>query len=298
MFGTSAHACMQRRLGKRVFDQSRVETDLILRQITVLRESYRLASFEGGKMKYKLSIAATVVLALVTVVGIFYGISTAPQPGWLVGEGKKMFRLQEIEPSEPYLELADPLDEWTARAVQDTTQCVFVPEPRWNQCQIISSNASIFKYGEGFYSFTAGISASRPISFRADPERETGCGVTISLGKIMYSPEKPCYELRDPLDPWTEAALEDMINYVRIDDIYFDDCALLVRDALASRAQRPSFKYREDCYAIDLYRFYDGLPKRRAPVEKILIPAWLALGVVWLGSGVRNFVQEIRGRKT
>ncbi len=273
---------------------SRVETDLILGQVTVLRESYRLASPEGEKMKYKPTIAATLVLTLVTAAWIFHEISTAPPAGWLIGEGTKMFRFQETEPSEPYLELAEPLDKWTTQAIQNTTQCVFVSEPYWNQCQITNSNATVFKYGERFY--TAPIWASRPVHFHADPTRETGSGMVIRSRKTVYSQEKPCYELSDPLDPWTEAALQDVINTVYVDDIYLDDCALWELGLKNTWPRSPIFKYHNEYYAI-LVGFYDSFSPRPL-VEIVLVLAWLALGVVWLGSGVRNLVQEIRGRKT
>jgi len=248
-------------------------------------------------MRYKSSIAVTLVLTVVSVVAIFYEISTSPPAGRQDREAKKMFRLQEIEPSEPYLELVEPLDEWTARAIQNTTQCVTVREPYWNQCQLISSNATIFKYGERFYNFTRGISTSRHVYFHADPVRETGCGIAISLGKIPYLPERPCYELRDPLDPWTEIALQDPINIVWVDDIYCDDCAVLKELTSKTLRQKPIFKYHDEYYAFGFFGFYDDFSPR-VPVEEILVLAWLALGVLWLGSGVRILLKETRRGKS
>jgi len=196
-----------------------------------------------------------------------------------------MFMLRETEPCEPYFELVEPLDNWTAQAIQDLTQCVYVYEQYWNQCQITNSSATVFKYGQKFYTID-GMWTSRIVRIHVDPLRETGCGVAISLHKAMYSPNKTCYELKDPLDPWTEAALQDLINIVEVDDTYHDQCAL-IKPSLTNIEQRPIFEYSDEYYALDLFGFYDSF-RSRVPIMEIIIVAWIVLGLLWLGSSIHT----------
>jgi hypothetical protein len=224
---------------------------------------------KGVKMKvskFKGLIAVTVCLVIITVSAIVYEKSL-PR-GRYDEQGWKLFRLCETEPSEPYLELKDPLDNWTAQAIQDLSQSVSVEEQYWNQCQITNSTATVFKYGEKFYTFHGGI-------------------YTSSVSKTTYSPYNTCYELHDPLDPWTEAALEDPINLVFVDDIYIDQCALLKPNVTTILEQRPIYKYHGEYYTLDLFAFYDDFgfkPKRL--VRPLITVSWIVLGCFWLGLGL------------
>ncbi len=234
-------------------------------------------------MKFKTLVVITLCMAIVTVIAIVYEKSTAPPAGRQEEPAVKMFRLCETEPSEPYFELVEPLDNWTTQAIQDLTQCVFVYEQYWNQCQITNSNATVFKYGQKFYTID-GMSTSRFVHIHVDASRETGCGVAISLCKAVYSSNKSCYELHDPLDPWTEAALQDLINIVEVDDIYHDHCAL-IKPSLTNIEQCLIFKYNDEYYALDLFGFYDSF-RIRVPTIEIITVAWIVLGLLWLGSGI------------
>jgi len=234
------------------------------------------------KLRFKKLVVITLCMAIVTVIAIVYMKSTAPPVGRQEETARKMFGLHETEPSEPYFELVDPLDNWTAQAIQDLTQSVFVYEQYWNQCQITNSNATVFKYGQEFYTID-GMVTARIVHIHVDPLRETGCGIGISLRKATYSPNKTCYELNDPLDPWTEAALQDLINIVEVDDIYHDRCAL-TKPGSTNIEQRPIFKYNDEYYALDLFAFYDSFG--RVPTMEIITVAWIVLGLLWLGSGI------------
>ena len=235
--------------------------------------------------KFRGLIAVTLCLIVITVSAIVYEKSMPK--GRQDGQGSKMFRLYETEPSEPYLELKHPLDNWTAQAIQNLTQCVTVKEQYWNQCQITNSTAKVFKYGEKFYAFTRGMWTSRHIDIHVDPLNEVNCGVAISLCKITYSPSMPCYELHDPLDPWTEAAIEDPINIVWVDDIYQDRCALFEPNITTISEQQAFFRYDGEYYTIDQYGFYDDFSSfRNRFIRPLIIICWIFLGCFWLGSGL------------
>lgn len=222
----------------------------------------------------------TFCLAIVTGIAVVYERTLV---GRHEGPASKMFSLRETEPCEPYVELVDPLDNWTARALQNLTKTVWVDEQYWNQCQVTNSGATVFKYGQKFY--TAAMWAHRPVGIRVDPLRETGSGISISLCKATYSPNITCYELTDPLDPWTEAALQDLINTVDVDNVYRDQCALL-KPRLTDREQHPIFKYNNEYYTMDPYLgfgFYDSF-KPTVPIMDLIIVAWIVLGLLWVGS--------------
>jgi hypothetical protein len=236
------------------------------------------------EVKFKGLIAVTVCLVIITLSAIVYEKSLLR--GRYDEQGRKLFRLCETEPSEPYLELKDPLDKWTAQALQDLSQSVSVEEQYWNQCQITNSTATVFKYGEKFYTFTSsGIDTYRRVEIHVDPINEVHCGDAISISKTTYSPNNPCYELHDPLDPWTEAAIEDPINVVWIDDIYLDQCALLKPNVTTILEQRPIYKYHSEYYTLDFFGFYDdfGLKPKRL-IRPLITISWIVLGCFWLGS--------------
>jgi len=242
-------------------------------------------------------IVATLCMIVVTVLATVYEYSFAPPAGRQDEQGLKLFRLCETEPCESYLELIDRLDNWTAQAIQDLTQCVYVYEQYWNQCQITKSNATVFKYGEKFYTFTPyGMHTSRIVHIHVDPLSETGCGVYISLCKTTYSPNKPCYELHDPLDPWTEATIEDSINVVEVDDIYHDQCALLKPNVTSVLEHPPIFKYHSEYYALDEFAFYDSF-RVKAPIRAFILMGWIVLGLFWLGSGLYELKIKRREKK-
>lgn len=248
-------------------------------------------------MKWRGLITATSCLIVVTVLVIVYEYSIAPPAGRQDEHGVKLFRLCETEPCESYLELIDPLDNWTAHAMQDLTQCVYVYEPYWNQCQITKSNATVFKYGEKFYTFTPhGMHTSRIVHIHLEPLNEIGCGVYISLCKTTYSPNKPCYELHDPLDPWTKAAIEDSINVVEVDDIYHNQCALLKPNITNILEQQPIFKYQGEYYALDEIAFYDSF-RIKAPFRAFILMGWIVLGLFWLGLSLNELKIKKRKKK-
>jgi len=236
--------------------------------------------------KFKGLIVVTLCLAIITVLAIAY-VKSLPV-GRFDSQGWKMFRLCETEPCESYLELKEPLDDWTAQAIQNLTQCVSVKEQYWNQCQITNSTATVFKYGEKFYTFTSGMWTSRHIDIHVDPLNEVNCGDAISVCKIAL-PYNPCYELHDPLDPWTEAAIEDPINMVYVDDIYLDQCALLRPNVTTILKQRPAYKYHGEYYTLDEFAFYDdfGFKFKRLIIPLIII-SWIVLGLFWLGEGLHK----------
>lgn len=236
-------------------------------------------------MRFKGLIAVTLCMVIITVSEIVYEKSVAPPAGRQDEQGVKLFRLCETEPCESYLELVDPLDNWTAQAIQNLTQCVYVYEQYWNQCQITKSNATVFKYGEKFYTFTHVMHTSRIVHIHVNPLSETGCGVDISLCKTRYSPDRTCYELHDPLDSWTEAAIEDSINVVEVDDIYHDQCALLEPDITSILKQHPIFEYHGEYYTLDEFLFYDSFSSK-TPIRVLIIMSWIVLGLFWLGSGL------------
>jgi len=245
--------------------------------------------------KFKGLIVVTVCLAIITLAEIGYEISKAPPAGRHDEQGKKLFRLCETEPCESYLELKDPLDNWTAQAIQDLSQCVWVEEQYWNQCQITNSTATVFKYGGKFYTFTSyGIHTYRIVRIHVDPLNEVGCGVYISVCKTAYS-NKPCYELHDPLDPWAEAAIEDSVNLVEVDDIYHGQCALLKPNITTILEQHPIFKYHGEYYTLDEFAFYDSFSSR-TPVRAIIIVTWIILGLFWLGSGLYELKKSKRAK--
>jgi len=157
-------------------------------------------------MKFKPLVAVTVCMVIVTVLVLAYEKSVVP-PAGRQERAYKMFILRETEPFKSYCELVEPLDSWTARAIQDLTQSVTVYEKNWNQCQITNTNATVFKYGEKFYTFKGGMTTRRIVTIRVEPEREIYCGVCISLRETTYSPNSTVYELEDPLDPWTKEAI-------------------------------------------------------------------------------------------
>lgn len=231
-------------------------------------------------MRFKVLIVATLCLVIITL----YEISTAPPVGRRDEQGVKLFRLCETDPSEPYLELKDPPDNWTAQAIQNLTQCVYVYEQYWNQCQITKSNATIFKYGEKFYTFHA-MHTSRIVHIHVNLLTETGCGVYISLCKTSYSADRTCYELHDALDPWTEAAIEDSINVVEVDDVYHDQCALLKPNITSILKQHPIFDYHDEYYTLDEFAFYDSFDSK-TPIKVLILMSWIVLGLFWLGSGL------------
>ncbi|UCD97189.1 MAG: hypothetical protein JSV35_03855 [Candidatus Bathyarchaeota archaeon] len=168
-------------------------------------------------------------------------------------------------------------------------QLIVVSEQNWAQCQITQSNATVFKYGEEFYTFTpTGMDTSRIVRIHLDPLNEVYSGVDISLCKATYSPDKPCYELHDPLDPWTEAAIEDPINDVKVDGIYRSQCALFNPDQQHTlkweQLRTCIFKYQGEYYAVDGFGLYDGFrpwPTFRVPI----LIGWIVIGFFWLGSG-------------
>ena len=239
--------------------------------------------------KFKILIAVTLFLIIITVLAIVY-VKSLPV-GRFDSQGTKLFRLRETDRSESYLELKDPLDNWSAQAIQDLSQCVHIKEQYWNQCQITNSTATVFKYGEKFYTFTPhGMSTSRHVEIHVDPLNEINCGDAISVCKIEYSPDRLCYELHDPLDPWTEAAIEDPINMVWVDDIYLDQCALLKPNVTTILEQRPAYRYHGEYYTIDEFAFYDDFGfKFKRLIKPLIRISWIVLGLVWVGSSVRNF---------
>jgi len=246
-------------------------------------------------MKFKILTVMTLIMAIVTSTATFHEKSIAPPIGRQDELANKMFMLQETEPTELYLELVDPLDRWTAQAIQNTTQTVSISEQYWNQCQITNSNATVFKYAEKFYTFKGGVSTRRHVIIHVDPSRETGNGVLLTLRLTTYSPEKPYYELLDPLDPWTEAAIQDLINWVEVDDIYLEDCALLKPILSKTAEQRPIFKYHEEYYALGI-GFYDSFALK-VPIKVLLALSWIVLGVLWLGSGILRLIPHKKEEK-
>ena len=251
--------------------------------------------------KFKGLIGVTLCLVVITVASIVY------EESMLVGrfdsEGTKMFRFCETEPSEPYFELKAPLDNWTAQAIQDLSQCVWVREQYWNQCQITNSTASVFKYGEKFYTFTHDMHTSRHVEIHVDPLNEVNCGVAISLRlwKSAHSIINPfarvSYELHDPLDPWTEAAIEDPINMVYVDDIYLDQCALLKPNVTTILKHRPAFTYHGEIYTLDEFGFYDGFGfKFKRLTIPLIIMSWIVLGLFWLGSALNEAYPYLKRR--
>ncbi|MDH5746801.1 MAG: hypothetical protein OEZ21_07610 [Candidatus Bathyarchaeota archaeon] len=251
--------------------------------------------------KFKGLIAVTLCLIVITVLGIVYEKSMPI--GRFDSEGTKMFRLCETELSEPYFELKAPLDNWTAQAVQNLTQCVWVKEQYWNQCQITNflfSTEAVFKYGEKFY--THDMHTSRRVEIHVDPLNEVNCGVAISLCKsasahsIINPFTRACYELHDPLDPWTEAAIEDPINMVYVDDIYLDQCALLKPNVTTILEQRPAYKYDGEYYTRDLFAFYDGFRPISSYIGLLTIISWVVLGCFWLGSALNEAYPYLKRR--
>jgi len=251
--------------------------------------------------KFKGLIGVTLCLVVITVASIVYEKSMPI--GRFDSEGTKMFRLCETEPSEPYLELKAPLDNWSAQAIQDLSQCVWVKEQYWNQCQITNSTATVFKYGEKFYTFTHDMRTSRHVEIHVDPLNEVNCGVAISLSlcKTAHSVINPFarafYELHDPLDPWTEAVIEDPINMVYVDDIYLDQCALLKPNITTILKQRPAFRYDGEYYTLDEFGFYDdfGFKFKRLIIPLIII-SWVVLGCFWLGSALNEAYPYLKRR--
>jgi len=65
--------------------------------------------------KFKGLIGVTLCLVVITLASIVYEKSMPI--GRFDSQGRKMFRLCETEPSEPYFELKAPLDNWTAQAI-------------------------------------------------------------------------------------------------------------------------------------------------------------------------------------
>jgi len=252
--------------------------------------------------KFKGLIGVTLCLVIITLASIVYEKSMPI--GRFDSEGTKMFKLCETEPSEPYFELKAPLDNWTAQAIQNLTQCVWVKEQYWNQCQITNflfSTETVFKYGEKFYTFTQDMHTSRHVEIHVDPLNEVNCGVAISLCKSTHSIINPFTrawtELHDPLDPWTEAAIEDPINMVYVDDIYLDQCALLKPNVTTILKQRPAYKYHGEYYTLDLFAFYDGFsffPNRF--IRALVIISWIVLGCFWLGSALNEAYPYLKRR--
>lgn len=235
-------------------------------------------------MKFKTLVVVTLCMAIATMLVLAYEKFTAT-PAGKHERAWKMFRLRETEHSASYFELVDPLDSWTAQAIQDLTQCVSVDEKYWNQCQITSTNVTVFKYGEKFYTFTSMLTR-RIVTIHVEPERETGNGVYISLRETMHSPINTVYELDDPLDPWTEAAIQDLDCSVVVDDIYHDQCALLTGKRLTDVFFHHSLvKHHGKYYTGDELAFYDSF-RVKVPTREIIIMAWILLGLYWLGSGI------------
>jgi len=255
--------------------------------------------------RFKGLIGVTLCLVVITVAEIVYEKSIVPSVGRHDEEGWKMFRLCETEPSEPYFELKAPLDNWTAQAIQNLSQCVWVKEQYWNQCQITNflfSTATVFKYGEKFYTFTHDMHISRRVEIHVDPLNEVNCGVAISLCKsvrahsIINPFTRACYELHDPLDPWTEAAIEDPINKVYVDDIYLDQCALFEPNITTILKQRPVFRYHGEYYTLDEFAFYDGFRPMSSYIRLLTIISWVVLGLFWLGSALNEAYPYLKRR--
>jgi len=253
--------------------------------------------------KFKGLIGVTLCLVVITLASIVYEKSTAPPIGRFDSEGTKMFIFCETEPSEPYFELKAPLDNWTAQAIQDLTQCVWVKEQYWNQCQITNflfSTEVVFKYGEKFY--THEMSTSRRVEIHVDPLSEVNCGVAISLCKSTHGHSvinpfaRAFYELHDPLDPWTEAAIEDPINMVYVDDIYLDQCALFKPNVTTILEQRAVYKYDGEYYTRDLFAFYDGFRPISSDIRLLIIISWVVLGLFWLGSALNEAYPYLKRR--
>lgn len=253
--------------------------------------------------KFKGLIGVTLCLVVITLASIVYEGSMPV--GRFDSEGTKMFRFCETEPSEPYFELKDPLDNWSAQAIQDLTQCVWVREQYWNQCQITNflfSTEAVFKYGEKFYTFTHDMHTSRRVEIHVDPLNEVNCGVAISLckstrGHSVINPfARVSYELHDPLDLWTEAAIEDPINTVYVDDIYLDQCALLKPNVTTILKQRPAYKYDGEYYTLDEFAFYDGFRPISSSIRLLIITSWIVLGLFWLGSALNEAYPYLKRR--
>jgi len=124
---------------------------------------------------------------------------------------------------------------------------------------------------------------------------ETGNGVYIFLNKTTDPLEKQYYELHDPLDPWTETAFQNLdgVNdvlgfdtYVMVDNLYLHDCALY-------KHQGAIFKYNDEYYTV-VFGYYDSFRFTVHSASLIIVLAWLALGLLWLGSGINVLLKLIR----
>jgi len=80
---------------------------------------------------------------------------------------------------------------------------------------------------------------------------------------------------------------------VVIDDIYFDQCALLTGERLHYVFVNDNIvKYHGKYYTGDELAFYDGF--RVTGRNRVIIGIfWILLGLVWLGSSISNF-REIK----
>lgn len=125
---------------------------------------------------------------------------------------------------------------------------------------------------------------------------EHGNGVVIVLSKTTYSAEKQYYELNDPLVRWTQSLLHDLNRvdsgvefntHAYVDDLYLDDCALFKpfreNPELLGIA---NFTYNHEYYTASI-GFYDNFSFTIHSATPIIVLAWIALGSLWLGAGLR-----------
>lgn len=98
---------------------------------------------------------------------------------------------------------------------------------------------------------------------------------------------KPCLEISDPLDPWTQEAIGNESLEVRVKSPYYDSWLL----APLWDGTYKCFKYSGTYYIIDCGHNVDYVPPY-ANAGGIIGGAWSGLGACWAAVGVI----KIRGR--